>query len=345
MMRTGTIRAAVWPARFSLLGENTPLLAAASFLAMLHAPAGSAADETKGFPGRPLRVVAGFSAGSVVDVSARVVAQKLAESWKQQVVVDNRTGASGIIAAQLVANATPDGYTLLSVSAAHAVAPAIYDKLPYDTLKDFAGITTTVNSPAVLVANPGLGAKSVKELIAIAKSRPGKLNFSSGGVGSATHFSAELFKSMAGIDVVHVPFKGIPEALTEAMTGRVQYFLSPLSVALPMIKDGRVLALGVSTTKRLSVIPDVPTIAEAGVPGYRWDTWFGLIAPAKTSRAIVALLNREITRILDLPDVRERWTSLGTEPIPSTPAEFDKLIARDIASLTRLARAANIKAN
>jgi len=319
------------------------VLAAACALLISALPARGAADE--GFPDKPLRVVVGFSPGSVVDISARVIAQKLTESWHQQVVVDNRPSAGGIIAAQTVAHANPDGYTLLSVSASHAVAPAIYAKLPYDTLKDFAGITTTVNSPAVLVVNPALGVKSVKELIALAKAKPGQLNFSSGGVGSATQFSAELFKSMAGIDVVHVPYKGIPEALTETMTGRVQYFLSPLAVALPMIKEGKVLALAVSSAKRVAVIPDVPTIAEAGVPGYRWDTWFGLLVPAKTPDPIIARLNREITRILNLPDVRQRWTALGTEPIPSTAAEFDKLIARDIAGLTKLARAANIKAN
>ena len=320
------------------------VLAACALIAVA-LPARGAADEAKEFPNKPLRVVVGFSAGSVVDISARVIAQKLFESWKQQVIVDNRPSAGGIIAAQTVANANPDGYTLLSVSASHAVAPAIYSKLPYDTLKDFAGITTTVNSPAVLVVNPSLGAKSVKDLMALAKSRPGQLNFASAGIGSATHFSAELFKSMAGIDVVHVPYKGIPEALTETMTGRVQYFLSPLAIALPMIKEGKVLALGVSTAKRVSVIPEVPTIAEAGLPGYRWDTWFGLLAPAKTPRAIIVKLNRETTRILNLPDVRERWTSLGTEPIPSTPAEFDKLIAEHIANLTKLARASNVKAN
>ncbi len=319
------------------------VLAAACALLICALPARGAANE--GFPNKPLRVVVGFSAGSVVDVSARVIAQKLTESWNQQVVVDNRPSAGGIIAAQTVAHANPDGYTLLSVSASHAVAPAIYAKLPYDTLKDFAGITTTVNSPAVLVVNPALGVKSVKELIALAKAKPGQLNFSSGGIGSATHFSAELFKSMAGIDVAHVPYKGIPEALTETMTGRVQYFLSPLAVALPMMKEGKVLALAVSSAKRVAVIPDVPTIAEAGVPGYRWDTWFGLLVPAKTPAPIIARLNREITRILNLPDVRQRWTALGTEPIPSTAAEFDRLIARDIADLTKLARAANIKAN
>lgn len=322
------------------------LLSALACLAMLLAsPARSAAGQIADFPNKPIRVVVGFSAGSVVDISARVIAQKMVESWTQQVVVDNRPSAGGIIAAQTVANASPDGYTLLSVSASHAVAPAIYARLPYDTIKDFAGITTTVNSPAVLVVTPSLGVKSVKDLIALAKSKPGQLNFASAGVGSATHFSAELFKNMAGIDVVHVPYKGIPEALTETMTGRVQYFLSPLAIALPMMKEGKVLALGVSTAKRVSVIPAVPTIAEAGLAGYDWGTWFGLLAPAKSPRAIIAKLNREITRILNLPDVRERWISLGTEPIPSTPGEFDKLIAEQIAVLTKLARAANVKVN
>ncbi len=321
------------------------LIAAACLSVLLTSPARGAAGQGADFPNKPIRVVVGFTAGSVVDVSARVIAQKIVESWKQQVVVDNRPSAGGIVAAQTVANAKPDGYTLLSVSASHAVAPAIYAKLPYDTLKDFAGITTTVLSPAVLVVTPSLGVKSVKDLIVLAKSKPGQLNFASGGIGSATHFSAELFNSMAGIDMVHVPYKGIPEALTETMTGRVQYFLSPLAIALPMMKEGKVLALGVSTAKRVSVIPEVPTIAEAGLAGYDWGTWFGLLAPAKTPRAIVAKLNREITRILNLPDVRERWTALGTEPIPSTPGEFDKLIADQITVLTKLARAANVKVN
>ncbi|MBI2294639.1 MAG: tripartite tricarboxylate transporter substrate binding protein [Betaproteobacteria bacterium] len=312
-------------------------------LAAPNAP--GASDEVARYPDKPIRIVVGFTAGSVVDVSARVVGQKMFERWKQQVVIDNRPSAGGIIAAQIVAGANPDGYTLLSVSASHAVAPAIYAKLPYDTVKDFAGITTTVNSPAVLVVNRAIGVKSVKELIALAKSKPGQLNFASAGMGSATHFSAELFKSMAGIEVVHVPYKGIPEALTDTMTGRVQYFLSPMAIALPFIKEGKVLALGVSPARRVSVLPDVPTIAEAGLPGYRWDTWFGLLAPAKTPRPLINKLNGEITRILNLPDVRERWTALGTEPIPSTPAGFDKLVASQIEVLTKLARAANIKAN
>ena len=309
------------------------------------APAALAQGDLKSFPVKPLRILVGFSAGSVVDISARIIGQKLYESWQQQVIVENRPSAGGIIAAQIAANAIADGYTLLSVSASHAVAPAIYAKLPYDTLKDFAGITTTVSSPALLVVAPSLGPRSVKELIALAKARPGQLNFSSGGVGSATHFSAELFKSLAAIDVQHVPYKGIPEALAETISGRVQFTLSPFAVALPMVKEGKVIALAVSTAKRSAVLPELPTIAEAGVPGYQWATWFGLLAPAKTPRPLIAKLNAEITRILDLPDVRARWLSLGTEPIPSTPQAFDKLVAEDIAALTKLARIANVQPN
>lgn len=320
------------------------LLVAACALVTAAIRAHGAADEAEGFPHRPLRVVVGFTAGGVVDIASRVIAQKVAESWKQQVVVDNRPSAGGILGAQIVAKANPDGYTLLAVTASHAVAAAIYSTLPYDTLKDFAGITTTLNSPAVLVVGPTLGVKSLKDLIALAKAKPGQVNFASAGIGSATHFSAELFKSMAAIDVTHVPYKGTPEALTDTLTGRVQYFLSPLAVALPTIKDGKLLALGVSTAKRASALPEVPTIAEAGVPGYNWGTWFGMLAPAKTPRSVVDKLNREITRILILPDVRERWASIGAEPIPSTPAQFDKLIAEQVANLTKLARAANIKA-
>jgi tripartite-type tricarboxylate transporter receptor subunit TctC len=303
------------------------------------------ADAAESYPNKPIRVVIGFSPGSTVDVSARVIGQKLTESWKQTVVADNRPSAGGIIAAQTVANANPDGYTLLSVSASHAVAPAMYPKLPYETTRDFAGITTTVSVPAILIVSPGLGIKSAKDLIAMAKAKPGQVMFSSAGIGSATHFSAELLQSMAGINVQHVPFKGIPEAVTEAMLGRVQFMLAPASNAMPLIKDGRLRALGVSPAKRLAVLPDVPTLSEAGVPGYQWQTWFGLLAPAKTPRAIVAKLNREVTRILDLPESKQRWNALGAEPVPIAPEAFDKYVVEQIALFTKLARAANIKAN
>jgi len=292
-----------------------------------------------------MRIVVGFTPGGVPDVTARLIAQKLATSWKQQVVVDNRVGAGGTIAATIVAHANPDGYTLLSVSNAHAVAAAIYPKLPYDTIKDFAGITMTASGPALLLVAPALGVKSAQDLIALAKAKPGQLNFSSAGVGSGTHFGAELFKSMAGIDVVHVPFKGIPEAITETISGRAHFFLSPLASAINLVKEGKVPAVGVTSMQRVAQLPDVPTVAESGLPGYRWDFWYGLLVPAKTPRAAIARLNREITGILNQSDVRARWVALGAEPAPTTPEQFDTLIAADIAALTKLARAGNIKAD
>jgi len=313
---------------------------AAALLAALAVPPAAAQD----YPVKPIRVVIGFSAGSGVDVSARIIGQKLNESWGQPVISDNRPGAGGTIAAQIAANANPDGYTLLSISAAHVIAPTLYSRLPYGTLKDFAGITTTVSLPNVLVVSPSLGVKSVKDLIALAKAKPGQLMFSSGGVGSGTHFAAELFKSLAAIDVGHVPFKGIPEALTEAMTGRVQFTMSPVSNVLPQAKAGKLIALAVAPASRIAVLPDVPTLAEAGVAGYRWDTWFGLLAPAKTPRAVVKKLNQEVARILVQPDVKERWNAMGAEPIPIAPDAFDRYISEQVALIARLATAANIKA-
>lgn len=314
-------------------------------MAVLAAPVGArAADEAAGFPARPLRVVIGFSPGGVVDVSVRIIGQKLSDAWKQQVIADNRPGAAGIIAAQIAANANPDGHTLLSVSASHVIAPALYAKIPYDTLRDFAGVTMTVMVPNVLVVGPGLGVKSVRDLVAMAKAKPGQLLYSSGGVGSGTHFSAELFTSLTAINVDHVPFKGIPEALTEVVTGRVQFTLSPVSTVLPFAKSGKLLALGVTTATRSVAMPEVPTLAEAGVSGYRWDPWFGLLVPAKTPRPVVRKLNDEIGRILVLPDVKERWSAMGAEVAPAAaPEEFDRYLAGQVALVGKLAKAANIK--
>jgi tripartite-type tricarboxylate transporter receptor subunit TctC len=323
-------------------------LFAALFAAMrggVYAAQPAEGDAAASFPHKPIRIVVGFTPGGGPDITARLIAQKLTASWKQQVVVDNRPGAGGTMAAQIVASANPDGYTLLSVSNAHAVAPAIYARLPYDTLKDFAGITLTASGPALLLVSPALGVKSARELIALAKAKPGQFNFSSAGVGSGTHFAAELFKSMAGIDVVHVPFKGIPEAITETMSGRVQFFLSPLASAINLVKEGKVTAIGVTSMLRVSQLPDVPTIAESGLPGYRWDFWYGLLVPARTPRPVVTRLNHEITGILTQPEVRNRWVALGVEPASTTPGQFDKLIAGEIAALTKLARASNIKAD
>ncbi len=321
-------------------------LAVAAWIALLapaHAAQKNAAPEGE-YPTKPIRILIGFTPGGGPDITARYIAQKLTEEFKQQVVVDNRPGAGGTIAANLAANANPDGYTLLSVSSAHAVAPAIYDKLPYDPRRDLAGITLTAVSKYVLVAAPGVGYKNLKDLLAAARAKPGQLNFSSAGTGSGTHFAGELLKSMAKIDAVHIPFKGIPEAMTEAMTGRVHFFISTIARAVGLVREGRLIGLGVSSLKRDALLPDVPTIAEGGVPGYDSILWFGLLTTSKTPRPLINTLNREITRILGDAEVKKRWAPIGLDPAPTTPAEFDKVIAADIATFTRLAKAGNIKA-
>ncbi|MDH4149473.1 MAG: tripartite tricarboxylate transporter substrate binding protein [Betaproteobacteria bacterium] len=296
------------------------------------------------YPTKPIRILVGFTPGGGPDITARYVAQKLTEEYKQQVIVDNRPGAGGTIAATLAANANPDGYTLLSVSSAHAVAPAIYDKLPYDARRDLAGITMSAVSKYVLVSAPSVGYKSLKDLLAAARAKPGALNFSSAGVGSGTHFAGELLKSMAKIDVVHIPFKGIPEAMTETITGRAQFFMSPIASAVGLVREGRLIGLGVSSLKRDALLPDVPTIAESGVPGYDSVLWFGLLTTSKTPRPLINTLNRDITRILGDAEAKKRWAPIGLDPAPTTAAEFDKIIAADIATFTRLAKAGNIKA-
>jgi tripartite-type tricarboxylate transporter receptor subunit TctC len=303
----------------------------------------AAASEPSPFPVRPVRVLVGFTPGGGPDITARYIAQKLPETWKQQVVVDNRPGAGGTVAANTAATANPDGYTLLSVSSAHAVAPAIYDKLPY-AMSDLSGITLSAVSKYLLVVAQSSSAKSVKDILAAAKAKPGQLNFSSAGVGSGTHFAGELFKAMARIDVVHVPYKGIPEALTDAMTGRVQFFMSPIANAVSLVKDGKLRALGVSSKERDALVPDVPTIAESGVPGYESILWFGLLTSSRTPRALITKISEDIGRILREPGARARWLPIGLDPKPTTPAEFDRLIAADVATFTKLARAGNIKA-
>jgi len=310
---------------------------------LLAAAGVQAAEPAQSYPGKPIRIVVGFTPGGVADIAARVVATKLSESWKQQVVVDNRPGAGSAIGTGIVAASEPNGYTMISVSAAHAIMPAVYSKLPFDSERDFAGVAVTCTGPLLLIASASAGVKTVKDLIALARAKPGQLNFASAGVGSATHFAMEVFNGKAGVNIVHVPYKGVPEATTDTMTGRVQLFVSPLINAIPQVKAGKVVALGVTTTFRSTLLPDVPTIAESGLPGYRAESWHGLLVPAKTPRPIVAKLHAEVVRVLQQPDAREQFAKLGLVSPPTTPEEFDKFIRGEISAYKQIARAGNIK--
>ena len=313
-------------------------------IALLLASGGAIAAQSKTpeFPTRPIRIVVGFTPGGQPDIFSRMIGVKLGEALGQPVVVDNRPGAGSAIGAKIVADATPDGQTLLSVSASHVIAPVVR-KLNYDPLRDFAGISQMYSASYLLVAAPALGVKNAKDLIAMAKAKPGALNFGSAGTGSGTHFAAEVFKDAAKIDVVHVPYKGIPEAMNDTMTNRVQFFMAPLPSSAPLVRDGRLIALGVTAPKRVSMYPNVPTLAESGLPGFVFDSWGGLLAPAKTPRAIIDRLNREVTAALNSPDIQSRMRALGAEPAPSTPQAFDQKIAKELREIAAIAKRAGIK--
>jgi tripartite-type tricarboxylate transporter receptor subunit TctC len=300
------------------------------------------ADSAATYPNRPVRVIVPFTPGGQPDIFARMVGEKLTQSLGQQIVVDNRAGAGGMTGSKTVADATPDGHTLLSISSAHAIAPAVR-KLPYDTLRDFAGISMLYNAAYLLVVPPTLAVKTVQDLVALARAKPGQLNFGSAGVGSGTHFAAEMFKYAAKIDVVHVAYKGIPEAMTDTMANRVQIFMAPIPSSSGLVKEGKLRALGVTSPARLPFVADIQTIAEGGFPGFRWDSWGGMFAPAKTPRAIVSRLNREVVSILNQPDIQKRMRALGAEPAPTTPAELDKHVAQELAMVFKLAKAAGLE--
>lgn len=297
------------------------------------------------YPSKPIRMLVPFSAGSQTDILARWIGEKITEASGQVVVVDNRPSAGGTIASQYVLAANPDGYTLMMVSTGHAGNATLYSKLPYDTVKDFAGITRVASVPNLLVVAPTLGPKTVKELIAYAKSKPGQMNFSSAGVGSGTQINGEMFRLAAGFEATHVPYKGAPESLNEAATGRVQFTFSPILVAAGQVKAGRVLALAVSTSKRSAMFPDVPTVAEAGVPGFDYDQWYGLLASAKTPRPLVNTVNKEVVRILNLPDIKERMSTQGATPAPTTPEEFDAYIRSEVKRFAKVLIAAGARIN
>jgi tripartite-type tricarboxylate transporter receptor subunit TctC len=259
------------------------------------------------------------------------------------VVVENRPGAGGVLASGLVAAAPADGYTLLTHSMAHAIAPAVHAKLPYDALRDFAAVSQIAGVPNVLVVAPGQGMNSVRDLVALARQRPGQLTFGSAGIGSGMHINGEQFRLAAQIETVHVAYKGGPEALTDLLGGRITYVFSPIGLALPLVKDHKLLALGVTPAARSPALPDVPTIAEAGVPGFEFDTWYGIFAPGATPRGVVAQISSDVARALNLPDVQERFASRGAGPKPSTPEEFDRFVRSEMDKLGKIIKAAGVK--
>ena len=301
------------------------------------------ADQTGSFPSRPIRIVIPFTPGGQPDIVSRLLQPRLAELLGQQIVVDNRPGAGGLVGGRIVAGSAPDGYTLLVSSAAISIQPATRLNLGYDPLKDFRGISQVASAAYYMVVPNSLNVKTVKDLIALAKAKPGQLNFTSAGTGSATHFGAELFRISAGLDMVHVPQRGIPEALTDTMAGRTQFFMAPYGSTVGLLKEGRLRALAVSTAQRSRVTPDIPTIAESGLPGFRYDSWNAMYAPMKTPRAIVNRLNQEVVRTLKLPEIEQRLLAIGMDATSSTPEELDKFTARQVAAALELAKKAGIK--
>ncbi|MBB1604086.1 tripartite tricarboxylate transporter substrate binding protein [Variovorax sp. UMC13] len=292
--------------------------------------------------GQPIKLVVPFTAGSGTDIVARIVAERLGPALATSVIVENKPGAGGTLGAAQVAKAPADGFTLLVHSAGHLVNPSIYPNLSYDTVKDFAGITPMASLPNVLVTSPGRFA-DVKDLVAQAKAKPGGFNYASAGNGSATHMNAEVFRLAAGVQAQHVPFRGTPEAMTEIMGGRVDWFFAPMVSALPLIKDGKLKALAVGTGKRSAVQPELPTTVEAGVPGSEYLFWVGLFAPAKTPKPVLERVQAEVAKIMAAPELKDRLDKLGAEPFTMPSAQFDQFIVDETAKGARTVKAAGIK--
>jgi tripartite-type tricarboxylate transporter receptor subunit TctC len=301
------------------------------------------AAQPQQFPTKPIRMIVGFTPGSEIDVVARLVNQEISDNWGQRVVVDNRSGAGGTVAGAIAAGAAPDGYTLFFNSVSHTASQALYSKLPYDTLRDFAGVSQATSAPNVLVVAPTQGIRSVKELLALARQKSGQINFGSAGVGSGTHITGEMFRLAAQLNVSHVPYKGVPELLADTVTGRIHYSFSPIGNTLAFVKDRRLIALAVTTTVRSPSLPEVPTVTESAIPGFEWDQWYGLFAPAKTPRAIVNQLSKEMARVLALSDIRERLAVRGSVPKPSTPEQFDKFVRAEVEKVTKAIKAGGIR--
>jgi tripartite-type tricarboxylate transporter receptor subunit TctC len=296
------------------------------------------------YPAKPIRFVVPYPPGGPLDAVARLLGQKVAESTKQPVVVDNKPGAGGNIGADIVAKSAPDGYTILmGAVATHAINPALYAKIPYDAVRDFAPVTQVAATPNILVVNPAIPASNVREFIAYAKANPGKLNFGSGSTGSAGHLAGELFKTLAGVDMTHVPYKGAAPAMQDLVGGQIQVMFDNLASSLGQVRAGKVRGLAVTTARRTALAPEFPTIAESGLPGFDISTWFGIFVPAGTPREVIDRLYAEFTRALAAPDIREKMLNLGAEPVGNTPEEFAAYIAAEAAKYARLVKASGAK--
>ena len=297
----------------------------------------------QGYPAKPVRMLIGFAAGGGADIVARGLSPRLVETLGQQIIIDNRPGANGIIAADLAAKAPPDGYTLLIAPGNYAFAPAMSAKLSFDMATAFAPVSLLAETPLLVVVHPSLPAKTVPQLVALAKSHPGKLAYASGGVGGSAHLATELFRAIAQVDLVHVPYKGTGAAITDLIGGQVPLCICTLPSVLPHVKSGRLRALAVTTARRSTATPGVPTVAEAGVPGYEMSQWYGLLAPAGTAASVIERLNSEVGKALKHPEMRDRLQSEGAEPAGSTPQEFGNFFKAEIAKWTRVVQKAGIR--
>jgi len=301
---------------------------------------------TQTYPAKPIRIIVPFPAAGTADIMARVVGQKMSASWGQQVVVDNRAGAGGNIGAELAAKAAPDGYTFfLCTVGTHAIHQTLYKKLAFDPIRDFAAMAYIAGVPNVAVVHPSIPVRSVKELIAFVKARPGQINFGSSGTGSSVHMSGEMLKVMAGLTMTHIAYKGNPQAVTDLMTGQIELMITNMPSVIPFIKAGRLRALAVTTKERSSALPELPTMQEAGIPGYESSAWFGLLGPAGTPRDVINKTNAEVQRVLKLPDVKQNLASQGAEPLFMSAEEFGAFIRDETAKWAKVVKAAGVHAD
>jgi tripartite-type tricarboxylate transporter receptor subunit TctC len=335
--------ASVSAGRFAFIIHRSAFIISGALTAAVLAAGSAGAAQAPEFPTKPVRFIVPFTPGAINDMLARLIGACLGESWSQQVVVDNRAGAGTVIGTDMVAKSPPDGYTLLLVSTAFAINQTLYPKLPYDTVKDFSPVTQIASAPFLLVVYPQLPVKSVKELVALAKGKPGQLSYGSTGSGGTAHLIGEMFKATAGVDIVHIPYKGLAPAMTDVIAGQVSMTLGSYSTLGPQLKAGRLKALAVTSKSRFRVAPDVPTIAEAGYPNFDATAWWGVAVPAGTPQNVIAKLHADIIRCLQKPEVRDRLSTEGADVATSTPAQFAEFLKQEVVKWGKVVKMSGAK--